>query len=83
MAVISLPPDSLPKARSVAKSIDMGKVQTMTPGRLSTKIFATETKEAPYSVMYSAMRKSVPDPMKTDVNAQMLNRNVIRISLKM
>ena len=47
IAVISLPLESRPKASSVAKSIDIGNVQTMTPGRLKTKIFATEARDAP------------------------------------
>ena len=80
IAVISLPPESRPKARSVANSIDIGNVQRTTPGKLNMKIFATDEKDAPYSVMYSAIRNSVPDQTKTAVNAHILNAKVIATS---
>ena len=34
-------------------------------GRLKMNIFTTEPNDAPYSVMYCAMRKSVPEPTNT------------------
>ena len=47
IAVISLELEKRPNVKRLASSIDIGKVQITTPGRLSTKIFSTEDKDAP------------------------------------
>ena len=80
--MISLDAESRPKASRQPRSIDMGNVQITTPGRLKKKILITEDRDAPYSVMYCAMRNSVPEPMKTAENAQIPNRKVIKTSRK-
>jgi hypothetical protein len=82
IAVISLELDNLPNARSVPSSMDIGKVQITAPGRLRTKIFMQELSEAPYSVIYCAIRNSVPDPTNTVVNAAIPNRKVKNTSRK-
>ena len=51
-------------------------------GRLKMNIFTTEPNDAPYSVMYCAMRKSVPEPIKTAENAQIAKRKERKTSRK-
>ena len=43
-------------------------------GRLKMNIFTTEPNDAPYSVMYCAMRKSVPEPTNTAARADEYGR---------
>jgi len=75
IAVISLELERRPKVKSVAKSVDIGNVHIIIPGKPYTKIFITEESDAPYSVMYLAILKSVPEPIKTAVNAQIAKTN--------
>jgi hypothetical protein len=65
----------------LANSIDIGKVQITTPGRLKMKILMTELSDAPYSVMYCAIRNKVPEPIKTAEKAQMPKIKVRNTSL--
>ena len=62
--------------------MDMGNVQMITLGRLKKKILTTEPTDAPYSVMYCAMRNSVPEPMNTAEKAQIPKIKVIKTSRK-
>ena len=61
--------------------MDIGKVQMTTPGRLSTKILITEVTDAPYSVIYCAMRNNVPEPINTAEKAQIPKIKVLKTSL--
>ena len=81
MAVISLLPESRPMVNRLASNMDIGKVQIITPGRLSTKILITDGMEAPYSVMYWAMRNKVPEPINTAEKAQIPKIKVLKTSL--
>ena len=83
MAVISLFPDNRPIVKRLANSMDIGKVQITTPGKLRTKIFATEASDAPYSVTYCAIRNKVPEPINTAEKAQMPNIKVLKTSFSM
>ena len=47
MAVISLELESRPNVKSVASSIDIGKVHMIIPGKPYTKIFTTDEIDAP------------------------------------
>ena len=83
IAVISLELDKRPKVKSVAKSVDIGNVHIIMPGKPSIKIFTTADTDAPYSVMYRAIRNNVPEPINTAVNAQIANTNAYKTSLNM
>ena len=75
IAVISLLDDKRPNANSDARSIDIGNVNTIIAGKLNTNSFATADIDAPYSVIYCAIRKSVLEPMNTLQNAQIPKTN--------
>ena len=75
IAVISLLDDKRPNARSDAKSIDIGNVNTMMAGKLKMKSFVTAVIDAPYSVIYCAIRNSVLEPMNTLQNAHIPKTN--------